>query len=91
MLKVRNIVVSKWREDVSKHLSEKEAVAAVGWAHRPYAVAAWRFLNQTGYINYGVTPGIAGKQHTEPTPQGTVVVVGAGMAGVYDMFALQLY
>ena len=80
-LKVRNIVVSKWREDVSRYMSEKEAVAAVGWAHRPYAIAAWRFLHQTGYINYGVAPGVSGKQHTEQNPKGTVVVVGAGMAG----------
>lgn len=80
-LKVRNIVVSKWREDVSRYMSEKEAVAAVGCAHRPYAIAAWRFLHQTGYINYGVAPGVSGKQHTEQNPKGTVVVVGAGMAG----------
>lgn len=66
---------------MSRYLSEKEAVAAVGWAHRPYAVAAWRFLHQTGFINFGVAPGVSGKQQTEQGSKGTVVVVGAGMAG----------
>lgn len=87
VLKVRNIVVSKWREDVSRHLSEKDAVAAVGWAHRPYAIAAWRFLHQTGFINYGVAPGVSGRQEPEQNPKGTVVVVGAGMAGMCTLCA----
>jgi hypothetical protein len=66
-----------------RYLTEKEAVAAVGYAHRPYAIAAWRFLTKTGYINFGVAPGMSAKQggnHDQP-PKGTVIVVGAGMAG----------
>ncbi|KAL0055808.1 hypothetical protein WJX82_004565 [Trebouxia sp. C0006] len=39
-VQVRNIVVAKWREDVSRYLTEKERVAAVGYAHRPYTIAA---------------------------------------------------
>ena len=64
-------------------LTEKEAVAAVGYAHRPYAIAAWRFLTKTGYINFGVAPGMAAKQsgNRDEPPKGTVIVVGAGMAG----------
>ncbi len=66
-----------------RYLTEKEAVAAVGYAHRPYAIAAWRFLTKTGYINFGVAPGMAAKQsgNRDQPPKGTVIVVGAGMAG----------
>ncbi|KAL0034074.1 hypothetical protein WJX79_007286 [Trebouxia sp. C0005] len=83
-VQVRNIVVAKWREDVSRYLTEKEAVAAVGYAHRPYAIAAWRFLSKTGYINFGVAPGMSAKQsnNRDQPAKGTVVVVGAGMAGL---------
>jgi len=66
----------------NRYLTEKEALAAVGYAHRPYAIAAWRFLTKTGYINFGVAPSMTVKQNSrnEP-PKGTVIVVGAGMAG----------
>lgn len=68
---------------VCRYLTEKEAVAAVGYAHRAYAIAAWRFLTKTGYINFGVAPGMSAKQgSTTETPKGTVIVVGAGMAGM---------
>ena len=65
-----------------RYLTEKEAVAAVGYTHRAYAIAAWRFLTKTGFINFGVAPGMSAKQgsSSEP-PKGTVIVVGAGMAG----------
>lgn len=69
----------------NRYLTEKEAVAAVGYTHRAYAIAAWRFLTKTGYINFGVAPGMSAKQgsSSEP-PKGTVIVVGAGMAGTHS-------
>lgn len=68
----------------NRYLTEKEAVAAVGYTHRAYAIAAWRFLTKTGFINFGVAPGMSTKQgsSSEP-PRGTVIVVGAGMAGTH--------
>lgn len=68
----------------NRYLTEKEAVAAVGYSHRAYAIAAWRFLTKTGFINFGVAPGMSAKQgsSSEP-PKGTVIVVGAGMAGTH--------
>lgn len=67
----------------NRYLTEKEAVAAVGYTHRAYAIAAWRFLTKTGFINFGVAPGMAAKQgsSSEP-PKGTIIVVGSGMAGM---------
>lgn len=74
----------------TRYLTEKEAVAAVGYAHRPYAIAAWRFLSKTGYINFGVAPGMSAKQsnNRDQPAKGTVVVVGAGMAGKVAVCAL---
>ena len=75
-----------------RYLTEKEAVAAVGYAHRPYAIAAWRFLTKTGYINFGVAPGMAAKQsnNRDQPAKGTVIVVGAGMAGKIAVCAIFL-
>lgn len=67
----------------NRYLSEKEAVAAVGYTHRAYAIAAWRFLTKTGFINFGVAPGMSARQGSNSKPpKGTVVVVGSGMAGL---------
>lgn len=74
------LIMGQW---YIRYLTEKEAVAAVGYAHRPYAIAAWHFLTKTGYMNFGVAPGMSAKQssnHDHP-PKGRVIVVGAGMAG----------
>ena len=73
-----------------RYLTEKEAVAAVGYAHRPYAIAAWRFLTKTGYINFGVAPPMAAKQSSRAeSPKGTVIVIGAGMAGKMPLINIQ--
>ena len=70
---------------LDRYLTEKEAVAAVGYAHRAYAIAAWRFLTKAGFINFGVAPGMSAKQaNTAKPPKGTVIVVGSGMAGTHD-------
>ena len=47
--------------------------------HAPYARAAWQFLNSAGYINFGVAPCLAPEPETGI--KGTVIVVGAGLAG----------
>ena len=64
----------------ARYLTEKEAVSAVGYAHRAYAITAWRFLTKTGFINFGVAAGMSAKQ--AEAPKGTIIVVGAGMAGL---------
>lgn len=80
--RVRNHVLTTWRSDVSRWLSEAEAAAGIWHKHRSYVTAAWRFLHDHGYINFGVAPGIhAAMLATQPT-RGTVIIVGAGMAGL---------
>ena len=75
-----------------RYLTEKERVAAVGYAHRPYAIAAWRFMTKTGYINFGVAPGMSAKQsnNRDQPAKGTVIIVGAGMAGTIAVCAIFL-
>jgi lysine-specific histone demethylase 1 len=79
---VRNQVLCNWRQDVSRRLTEAEAIAAVRREDRPYALAAYRFLSASGYINFGVST--AQQRHLAGAPQGrgSVVVVGAGCAGL---------
>ena len=48
---------------------------------RQYARVAWTFLNNAGYINFGVAPAIAAEALETPQTKGSVIVVGAGMAG----------
>lgn len=48
---------------------------------RKYARVAWTFLNTAGYINFGVAPDIAAKALKTPATRGTVIIVGAGLAG----------
>ncbi len=55
---------------------------------KKYASLAWRFLNINGYINFGVAPAIWKRALDTPDTRGTVVVVGAGMAGDWESGAL---
>ena len=83
LMQVRNYVLFRWREDVSRYLSEEEAAASVSSRHRKYVGAAWRFLNCAGHINFGVGEGLLRRAAELPASNGTVVVVGAGLAGTW--------
>lgn len=78
---IRNKVLAMWREDVTQWLPE-DAVTNCHRSLKPYFRLAWRFLWLRGYINFGVAPSFV--QHYLPiTPTShTVVVIGAGLAGV---------
>ncbi|GAB4819993.1 hypothetical protein N2152v2_007039 [Parachlorella kessleri] len=80
--RVRNLILSRWRSDVSRFMSEKQALAGLPKKDRPYGLAAWRFLHSMGYINFGVSPDVADEMASQPDSKGTVVVVGAGCAGL---------
>ena len=64
-----------------RYLSEEAATAGLAWFHRPYAIAAWRFLDTVGYINFGVAPEILARKQLNGKPKRTVIIVGAGLAG----------
>lgn len=80
--RVRNRVLCQWRRDVSRYLDEDEALAEGPAQEQGYALAAWRFLHTMGFINYGVAPAIAARVFATLDTRGTVVVVGAGCAGL---------
>lgn len=49
---------------------------------RKYAKVAWTFLNAAGYINFGVAPAMSERIFKTPAKRGTIIVIGAGLAGV---------
>ena len=71
----------RWREDVSRYLSEEEAAEKVSSRHRKSVAVAWRFLNSVGHINYGVGEGLLRRAALLPAGNSTVIIVGAGLAG----------
>lgn len=81
-VRVRNAVLCHWRANVSRVLTEEAALAAVAEADRPYALAAHRFLSALGYINFGVAPALHWHVANAPEAAGSVVVIGAGCAGL---------
>ena len=81
-VRVRNALLCLWRADVSRVLTQGAALAAVEPADRPYALAAHRFLSALGYINFGVAPALHHHLAEAPQGAGSVVVVGAGCAGL---------
>ncbi|WIA32039.1 hypothetical protein OEZ86_002891 [Tetradesmus obliquus] len=77
---VRNHILARWRADVSAFLSEEEAAAKILPKHRHLVSAAWRFLDLHGHINWGVAPAVMARPSSQR--QETVVVIGAGLAGL---------
>ena len=67
--------------DVSRCLSPEQAEMAVPSEMGPYARVAWTFLNNAGYINFGVAPAIAQEALETPQTKGSVIIIGGGMAG----------
>jgi lysine-specific histone demethylase 1 len=68
---------------VGRPLTLAAALAGATARGAPAVAAAWRFLDAHGFINFGVAPGL----DPGPTPgpgehRGSVVVVGAGVAGL---------
>jgi lysine-specific histone demethylase 1 len=81
-VQARNQVLCRWRQDVSQRLSEADALACVSRQHRPYALAAFRFLSASGHINFGVSAAQQRYLAEAPEAAGSVVVIGAGCAGL---------
>ena len=73
--------IVKYACTVSRALSADQAELAVPPEMRQYARVAWTFLNNAGYINFGVAPAIAKEALGTPQTRGSVIVIGAGMAG----------
>mmetsp|Transcript_12455 Transcript_12455/g.41022 ORF Transcript_12455/g.41022 Transcript_12455/m.41022 type:complete len:772 (+) Transcript_12455:49-2364(+) len=82
-LTARNHILAKWRTNVATHMTEAEATSGIQKQCKKLALVAYRFLNDYGYINFGVAPALR-PQMTDPMTKetGAVIVIGAGLAGL---------
>ena len=87
-VQVRNLVLYLWRRDVSKHLSLASAVeqASRSSEEKEFAKLAWRYLDVRGLINFGLPEDVLNRRsstkHGGAGGKGTVIVLGAGLAGL---------
>ncbi|KAJ3695820.1 hypothetical protein LUZ60_001197 [Juncus effusus] len=81
---VRNHIISRWRSDPSVWLSEAQALESIRSEHHPLVSSAYSFLLRHGYINFGLAPAILSAPPRPPpsTPPPTVLIIGAGLAGL---------
>ncbi|XP_019457860.1 PREDICTED: lysine-specific histone demethylase 1 homolog 1 [Lupinus angustifolius] len=81
---VRNHILARWRSDVSVWLTREKALKSIRNEHKGLVDVAYRFLLEHGYINFGVALPIkeAKLRSIDGIERGTVIVVGAGLAGL---------
>ncbi|KAK9149984.1 hypothetical protein Syun_008293 [Stephania yunnanensis] len=77
---VRNHVLAKWRDNVRTWLSKDHIKETVSSEYENLISSAYDFLSDHGYINFGVSPSI--KSQIPEATEGSVIVVGAGLAGL---------
>ncbi|GFP94348.1 protein flowering locus d [Phtheirospermum japonicum] len=78
---IRNHIITKWRENVSKWVTKEMFVDIVPKHCGSLLDTAYGYLVLHGYINFGVAPAIKERTLVEPRQQ-NVIVVGAGLAGL---------
>ncbi|EOA29951.1 hypothetical protein CARUB_v10013055mg [Capsella rubella] len=78
---VRNHIVARWRSNVRMWLLKDQIRETVSSDCEHLISAAYDFLLFNGYINFGVSPLFAPYIPEEGT-EGSVIVVGAGLAGL---------
>ncbi|KMT01528.1 hypothetical protein BVRB_9g215320 isoform A [Beta vulgaris subsp. vulgaris] len=83
-ISVRNLILSKWRSNVSSLITRDHVMESVPIEKRPFVDAAFRFLDDHGYVNFGLAPEIKTKKMCDNNCSfgANVVVVGAGLAGL---------
>lgn len=80
-LQVRNHILTKWRADVSRYLTQEAAADKILPKFKHIVKLAWNFLNIYGYINFGVAPALDVGQSGQDANKESVIVIGAGLAG----------
>ncbi|KAM0846291.1 hypothetical protein ACQ4PT_055774 [Festuca glaucescens] len=79
---IRNHILTRWRETFNSWLA-KEPFASLIPPHCDHLLtSAYNFLVSHGHVNFGVAPAIKERLPKEPTRPNTVIVVGAGLAGL---------
>ncbi|MED6195681.1 Lysine-specific histone demethylase 1 1 [Stylosanthes scabra] len=81
---VRNHILALWRSNVGAWLTRDRALQSIRSEHRGLVDTAYRFLLEHGYINFGIAPPIkeAKLKPSDDFERGTVIVIGAGLAGL---------
>lgn len=78
---VRNHILARWRGNVQMWLSKGQIKETVSSEYEHLISAAYDFLLYNGYINFGVSPTFTSQVPEEGT-EGSVIIVGAGLAGL---------
>lgn len=78
---VRNHILSRWRNNVRMWLSKGQIRETVSHEYEHLISAAYSFLLENGYINFGSLPPFI-TQVPEEGVEGSVVIVGAGLSGL---------
>ncbi|CAL9087636.1 unnamed protein product [Musa acuminata var. zebrina] len=81
---VRNHILARWRSNASVWITEAHAMESIRSEHRALVSAAYAFLLDHGFINFGLAPAIitAPPRHPPSLPAPSILVVGAGLAGL---------
>ncbi|KAB5534682.1 hypothetical protein DKX38_017768 [Salix brachista] len=78
---VRNHILARWRSNVEVWLSKGQIKETVSNEYEHLISAAYDFLLYNGYINFGVLLPLTSPM-PELTNEGSVIIVGAGLAGL---------
>ncbi|XP_078437487.1 LSD1-like2 [Wolffia australiana] len=76
---LRNHILALWRDDVRSPLSRARVRESVSAEYDALMRRAFDFLLHRGHINFGV---VRARAAPDQSPRGSVVVVGAGLAGL---------
>lgn len=78
---VRNHILARWRANVRSWLFKSQIRETVHSDYDHLISAAYDFLSEQGYINFGVSNAIRSR-FPEEHGRGSVLIVGAGLAGL---------
>ncbi|MBA0775128.1 hypothetical protein Gotri_010289, partial [Gossypium trilobum] len=79
---VRNHILARWRSNVSVWLTREHALESIRAEHKNLVNAAYNFLLEHGYINFGLAPAVkeAKLKSFDGVERANVVIVGAGLS-----------
>ncbi|KAF9608277.1 hypothetical protein IFM89_008562 [Coptis chinensis] len=81
---VRNHILARWRSNVDTWMTRDHALESIRSEHKGLVNLAYSFLFEYGYINFGLAPNIVRDSSLmrKNEDKGSVVVIGAGLAGL---------
>ncbi|PIA55029.1 hypothetical protein AQUCO_00800041v1 [Aquilegia coerulea] len=79
---VRNHILSKWRNNVRTWISIDQIKETISNEYHNLINSAYDFLFFHGYINFGISHSDLVIRHSWEGKQGSVIIVGSGLAGL---------